>query len=104
MPDFNSPRLTESSIQTVVTFLVRCLKPATDLETFDDLHLATFNYSIALRLEFKRTACTSPNARNIFIEHTIKYSCGFKDHLEMPLGQWMLRLTVSKEGNTYMST
>ena len=25
------------------------------------------------------------------------YSCGFKHHLETPLGPWMLRLMVSKE-------
>ena len=34
---------------------------------------------------------------NIFIEHTIKYSCWFKYHLEMALGHWMLRLTVLKK-------
>ena len=31
--DFNSPQLTESSIQMAETFLVKCLKPTTDLET-----------------------------------------------------------------------
>ena len=41
--DFNSPQLTESSIQMTETFLVKCLKPATDLQTFDDLRLAAFN-------------------------------------------------------------
>ena len=60
--DFNSPQLTESSIQMAETFLVRCLKPTTDLETFDDLHLAAFN-SNALKLDFERTACTLTNAR-----------------------------------------
>ena len=56
--DFNSPQLTESSIQMAETFLVKCLKPATDLQTFDDLRLAAFN-SNALKLDFERTACTS---------------------------------------------
>ena len=60
--DLNSPELTESSIQMAETFLVKCLKPTTDLETFDDLRLATFN-SNALKLDFARTACTSTNAR-----------------------------------------
>ena len=44
------------------TFLVRCLKPTTDLETFYDLRLAAFN-SNTLKLDFERTACTSTNAR-----------------------------------------
>ena len=44
------------------TFLVRCLKPATNLQTFDDLLLAAFN-SNALKLDFERAACTSINAR-----------------------------------------
>ena len=60
--DFNSPQLTESSIQMAETFLVKCLKPATDLQTFDDLRLAAFNRN-ALKLDFERTACTSTNAR-----------------------------------------
>ena len=60
--DLNSPELTESSIQMAETFLVKCLKPTTDLETFDDLRLAAFN-SNALKLDFARTACTSTNAR-----------------------------------------
>ena len=60
--DFNSPQLTEGSIQMAEIFLVRCVKPTTDLETFDDLCLAAFN-SNALKLDFERTACTSTNAR-----------------------------------------
>ena len=35
--DFNSPRPTEGIIQMAEVFLVKCLKPTTDLETFDDL-------------------------------------------------------------------
>jgi len=60
--DFNSPQLTESSIQMAETFLIKCLKPTTDLETFDDLRLAVFNRN-ALKLDFERTACISTNAR-----------------------------------------
>ena len=56
--DFNFPQLTESSIQMAEIFLVKCLKPATDLQTFDDLRLTAFN-SNALKLDFERTACTS---------------------------------------------
>ena len=61
MLDFNSSQLTKSSLQMAETFLVKCLKPATDLQTFDDLRLAAFN-SNALKLDFERTACTSTNA------------------------------------------
>ena len=59
VPDFNSSQLTESSIQTAGKMSQTSYRPG----TFDDLHLATFNCN-ALKLEFKRTACTSPNARN----------------------------------------
>ncbi len=39
-------------------FLVKCLKPSTDLETlFDDLRIAAFN-SNALKMDFERTTCT----------------------------------------------
>ena len=44
-------------------FLVNCLKPLTDLQTFDDLRLAAFDSS-ALNMDFERTPCTSTNARN----------------------------------------
>jgi len=60
--NFDSSELTESMIQMAETFLVRCLKPTTDLETFDDLRLAAFN-SNALKMDFERTPCTSANAR-----------------------------------------
>ena len=39
VPDFNSPRLTESSIQTAGKMSQTSYRPG----TFDDLHLATFN-------------------------------------------------------------
>ena len=60
--DFNSPRLTESIIQMAEAFLVKCLKPKTDLETFDDLRVTAFS-SKALKMDFEKTACTSTNAR-----------------------------------------
>ena len=41
--DFDNPQLTESAVLMAETFLVKCLKPSTDLETFDDLRLAAFN-------------------------------------------------------------
>ena len=44
-------------------FLVNCLKPLTDLQTFDDLRLAAFDSS-ALNMDFEKTPCTSTNARN----------------------------------------
>ena len=49
-------------IQMAKTFLVKCLKPTTDLETFDDLCLVVFNGN-ALKMDFERTPCTSANAR-----------------------------------------
>ena len=46
----------------VETFLVKCLKPSTDLEIFDDLRLTAFNTN-ALKMNFERTTCTTTNAR-----------------------------------------
>ena len=60
--NFNNPQLTESAVQMAETSLVKCLKPATDLKTFDDLRLAAFNCN-ALKMDFEKTACTSTNAR-----------------------------------------
>ncbi|KAF3855136.1 hypothetical protein F7725_023191, partial [Dissostichus mawsoni] len=60
--NFDCPQLTESAIQMAETFLVKCLKPSTDLETFDDLRIAAFD-SNALNMDFERTTCTSTNAR-----------------------------------------
>jgi len=59
--DLNSPRPTESIIQMAEAFLVKCLKPKTDQETFDELRVAAFS-SNALKLDFKKTDCTSTNA------------------------------------------
>ena len=60
--NFSSPQLTENSIEMAETFLVKCLKPSTDLKTFDDMCLASFN-SNALKMNFERTTCTSANAK-----------------------------------------
>ena len=60
--NFSSPRLTESSIEMAETFLVKCLKPSTDLNTFDDMCLACCN-SNALEMNFERTTFTSANAK-----------------------------------------
>ena len=60
--NFDSPQLIESVVLMAETFLVKCLKPSTDLETFDDLRLAALN-SNALKMNFEKTACTSANAR-----------------------------------------
>ena len=43
-------------------FLAKCLKPTTDLETFDDLRVTAFS-SNALKMDFEKTPCTSTNAR-----------------------------------------
>ena len=60
--NFDCPQLTENAIQMAETFLVQCLKPSTDLETFDDLRLAAFD-SNALNMDFEKTTCTSANAK-----------------------------------------
>ena len=60
--NFNCPQLTESAIQMAETFLVKCLKPSTDMKTFDDLRIAPFDSNV-LKMDFERTACTSTNAR-----------------------------------------
>ena len=59
--EFDCPQLTESAILMAETFLVKSLKPSTDLETFGDLRLAAFDRS-ALNMDFERTTCTSTNA------------------------------------------
>ena len=49
-------------MQMVETFLVKCLKPTIDLETFDVLRLTVFNGN-AFKMDFKRTPFTSVNTR-----------------------------------------
>ena len=60
--NFDSPHLTDDAIQMAESFLVKCLKPSTNLETFDELRLAEFDNS-ALKIDFEKTACTSTNIR-----------------------------------------
>lgn len=60
--NFDSLPLTESAIQMAETFLVKCLKPSTDMQTFDELRVAAFDSS-ALKMDFEKTPCTSANAR-----------------------------------------
>jgi hypothetical protein len=43
-------------------FLVKCLKPSTHFEAFDELRIDTFDNN-ALKLDFEKTACTSTNIR-----------------------------------------
>ena len=40
------------------TFLVKCLKPSSFLQTFDELRIDTFDNN-ALKLDFEKTACTN---------------------------------------------
>ena len=80
----NSPHLTESSVQMAETFLVKCLKPTTDLKTFDDLRLTAFN-SNALKMTSKELLALQPMQGNIFKGVTIRSSCGSKRHSEMLL-------------------
>ena len=69
MLDFNSPQLTERKLnKDGRDFLVRSLKQATDLQTFDGQHLAAFNNN-NLKMDLERTTCTSNNAR----KHTRAY-------------------------------
>lgn len=42
-------------------FLVRCLKPSVDMETFDDLPIDAFDSNV-LKMDFERTACNSAYA------------------------------------------
>jgi hypothetical protein len=60
--NFDCPPLTDSAIEMAELFLVKCLKPSTELETFDELRLAAFD-SNSLKLDFEKTVCTSTNAR-----------------------------------------
>ena len=76
--NFNSQQLTDRAIELAKLFLVKCLKPSTDFETFDELRLTAFD-SNALKLDFEKTACTcTANARKHIQRVTTKCSCGFK--------------------------
>jgi hypothetical protein len=60
--NFNCSQLTDNAIQLAEIFLVKCLKPSTHLETFDQLRIDTFDNN-ALKLDFEKTACTSTNIK-----------------------------------------
>ena len=72
-----------SMMQTAETFLVKCLKPTIDLDTFDVLHLTVFNGN-ALKMDIERTPFTSINTRK-HKEHISNNSCGYKSSLEIKL-------------------
>ena len=73
----------ETPCKPVPSVVVRCLKPTTDLETFDDLRLAAFN-SNYLKMNFEKITCTSANARK-HMGHVINNSHRYKPHLKMSL-------------------
>ena len=75
LANFNCPQLTDNVIQMAENFLVKCLKPATHLETFDELCIDTFDNN-ALKLDFEKTACTTEILGSISKEVIIKCSCG----------------------------
>ena len=61
LQNVNNLELTESMMQMAENVLVRCLKPTTDLETFDNLRLAAYN-SDSLKMDFETIPCMSANA------------------------------------------
>jgi hypothetical protein len=60
--NFDSPQLTEDAVTMAETFLVQCLKPSTDMQSFDDLRLSAYDCN-ALTMDFEKTPCTSTNGR-----------------------------------------
>ena len=66
------------------TFLVKCMKPSTDQEIFDDLCLTAFN-SNTLKMDFEKQLALQLMQGNISRECITNNSCGSKPHLEMPL-------------------
>ena len=50
------------------TFLVKCLKPSTNLETFDDLKLSEFENN-SLKMYLEKASCTSANAKKTKKKH-----------------------------------
>ena len=59
---FAGSQLTESTIQIAETFLVKCLKSSTNLETFDDLRLSEFENN-SLKMDLEKAPCTSTHAK-----------------------------------------
>ena len=62
LANFNCSQLTDNEIKLAEIFLVKCLKPSTYFETFDELRIDTFDNN-AMKLDFEKTACTSTNIR-----------------------------------------
>lgn len=60
--NFGCPQLTELATQMAELFLVKCLKSSTELETFNELRVASFDTN-SLKFDYEKTACTSSNAR-----------------------------------------
>ena len=75
--NFDSPHLTDGAIQMAKSFLVKCLKPSTCLETFDELGVAEFDYS-ALKVDFKKLYALQQISGSTSKEVTTKYSYGSK--------------------------
>ena len=59
--DFASAQLTETTMQNAEHFLVKCIKPSSRLETFDELRVNDFETT--LKVDLEKTPCTSANAR-----------------------------------------
>ena len=60
-------------------FLVKCLKPSTEPETFNDLRVDAFN-SNALKLDFEITPCTSVNVhKHIHYQQQLWVQAPFED-------------------------
>ncbi|CAM4618558.1 unnamed protein product [Leuciscus chuanchicus] len=78
--NFNCPQLTESAMQMAETFLVKCLKPSTDMETFDETTCA-FLRSIVMPLRWTLRGPLAPQLmqENIYKEPVINSS--FKHHI-----------------------
>ena len=76
----NCPQLTESAIQMAETFLVKCLKPSTDMTTCALLR------SIVMSSRWTLKGLLAPQLmqENIYKEPIINSSFGSKHHLQMP--------------------
>jgi hypothetical protein len=79
--NYDSPQLTESAIQMAETFLVKCLKPSTELKTLDDLRFAAFNNN-GFKVNCERATCTSTNVRKHILrgyQHQMWVQAPFRD-------------------------
>lgn len=60
--NFDNKPLTNDAVQMAEMFLVKCLKPSTELESFNELRVDALS-SNAMKMDFEKTPCTSVNAR-----------------------------------------